>query len=144
MEEKRKGTIKLTDELFDDVIGHIEYESKYFTIENNNIIYRRLKKETDLEYLPYLVACIDYGEGDVCIEEGIKDGVEIFKFYIIDRFNKFDYQEFSNLEDAINRLVEYYINNEMTKEPEKVKSIFIETLGLQKSKNLSLNKESKN
>ena len=144
MEEKRKGTIKLTDELFDDVIGHIEYESKYFTIENNNIIYRRLKKETDLEYLPYLGACIDYGEGDVCIEEGIKDGVEIFKFYIIDRFNKFDYQEFSNLEDAINRLVEYYINNEMTKEPEKVKSIFIETLGLQKSKNLSLNKESKN
>lgn len=43
MEEKRKGTIKLTDEPFDDVIGHIEYESKYFAMENNNIIYRRLK-----------------------------------------------------------------------------------------------------
>ena len=96
---------------------HIEYESKYFTIENNIIIYRRLKNETDLEYLPYLGASIDYGEGDACIEEGINDGVEIFKFYIIDRFNKFDYQEFNNLEEAINRLIEYYINNEMTKEP---------------------------
>ena len=134
---------KLTNEPFDEVIGHSENERIYFTIENNDIIYQRLRKETDLRELPYLGICVDYGQGDLCLEESIKDNQIIFKFYIIDRFNKFEYAEFSNIEEAINKIIEYYTKYEMVSEPEKVKEIFRETLNLTTNKELTLNKNLK-
>lgn len=134
-------TEKITDEPFDDVIGHTKFARKYFTNANNNIIYKRLKTETDLNELPYLGICVDFGMGDICLEESVNNDTEIFKFYIIDRFNKFEYQEFNNIEDAINKLVEYYAKYEMVSEPEKVRTIFIETLNLSQNKKLSLNKD---
>ena len=34
---------KITNEPFDDIIGHSEGERKYFTVENNDIIYKRFR-----------------------------------------------------------------------------------------------------
>ena len=133
-------TEKITDEQFDDVIGHCEVERKYFTIANNNLIYKRLREETDINELPYLGVTVDFGLGNVCLEENVKDGHDIFKFYVIDRTTKFDYQEFNNIEDAIEKLINYYEENEMVSNPEAAKAIFKEVLNLTKDKKLSLNK----
>ena len=128
---------KITNEPFDDIIGHNDLVRKYFTIENNDIIYKRLKSELSVEYLPYLGTCVDYGLGDICLEEA-KDS---FKFYIIDRAEKFEYVEFDKIEDAIQKLVSYYKENELVDNPDKMEEIFYNTLGLNKQENLDVNRE---
>ena len=135
---------KVTNEPFDDIIGHSNNERKYFTIENNDIIYKRLKEETDIEVLPYLGPCVDYGNGDICLEETMENGNEVFKLYVIDRMAKFDSQEFYNIETAIDGLVNYYMENEMISDSERMKSIFMATLNLSKTKKLCLDKKHKN
>lgn len=122
---------KITNEPFDDVIGHDNFERKYFTTDNNDIIYKRLKSEVKIDYLPYLGVCVDYGLGDICLEED-KD---IFKFYIIDRTSKFEYEEFNKIEEAIQKLISYYEENEMVNSSAKMKEIFYQTLGLCKKEN---------
>ncbi len=119
-------TEKITNEPFDAIIGHSECERKYFTIENNDIIYKRLKNEVSIRYLPYLGPCVDFGMGDICLEEA-KD---CFKFYIIDRASKFDCANFDNIKDAIDHLVSYYKEYNEVDDPEKVREIFYQTLGL--------------
>ncbi len=126
---------KITNEPFDDIIGHSESIRKYFTIENNDLIYKRLKKETDIVKLPYLGPCVDYGLGDICIEESSKDNKEIFKFYIIDKTCKFDYQEFAKIEDVIAKLISHYKEKHLISNPEKMQAIFTETLKLSINKN---------
>ena len=96
-------TEKITNEPFDDIIGHSDFERKYFTIENNDNIYKRFKNELSIVYLPYLGPCVDFGLGDICLEEA-KDS---FKFYIIDRATKFKIEEFDRIEDAIQKLISY-------------------------------------
>ncbi len=119
---------KITNEAFDDIIGHSDIQRKYFTIENNDIIYKRFKNEITLDYLPYLGPCVDFGLGDICLEEA-KD---CFKFYIIDRASKFDYEEFTKIEDAIDKLVSYYKQYNMVDDPDKMEEILYQTLGLSK------------
>ena len=129
-------TEKITNESFDEIIGHSEEKRKYFTIENNDIIYKRLKNEVSIEYLPYLGSSVDFGMGDICIEE-TKD---IFKFYIIDNSSKFEYEEFNTVESAIQKLISYYKEYEMVDSPEKMEEIFYQTLGLSKNENIEANK----
>ena len=94
--------------------------------ENNDIIYSRLKNETSINFLPYLGPCVDFGTGDICLEEG----TNIYKFYVIDRNNKHYYEEFSKIEDAIQKLISYYIDRNIIDNPTKMKNIFYETLNL--------------
>lgn len=117
---------KITNVPFDDIIGHSNGPRKYFTIENNDIIYSRLKNETSITSLPYLGPCVDFGSGDICLEEG----TNIYKFYVIDRNNKHYYEEFSKIEDAIQKLISYYIDRNIIDNPTKMKNIFYETLNL--------------
>ena len=134
IKDKFRGRIhteKITNEAFDEIIGHSECERKYFTIENNDIIYKRLNSELKIDQLPYLGPCVDFGLGDFCIEEG-KD---IFKFYIIDRATKFQYEEFDNIKDAIQKLISFYTQYKIVDNPEKMEEIFYETLGLDKEEN---------
>ena len=119
---------KITNVPFDDVICHSNNPRKYFTIENNDIIYTRLKSETSIENLPYLGPCVDFGIGDICLEEGIN----VYKFYVIDRNNKFYYEEFSKIEDAIEKLISYYNQRNMVNNSNQMKNIFYETLKLKK------------
>lgn len=126
---------KITNEPFDDIIGHSDVERKYFTIENNDIIYKRFKKELSIRYLPYLGPCIDFGLGDICLEEAADN----FKFYIIDRAAKFELEEFDKIEDAIQKLVSYYKEYEFVDNPEKMKEIMYQTLGLSKQENTAIN-----
>lgn len=135
VDESLKGLdiVRITNECFDDIIGHSDCERKYFTIENNDIIYKRLKNELLIEYLPYLGPCIDFGIGDICLEET----GDIFKFYIIDRESKFEYEEFDKIEDAIQKLISFYQENGFIDNPNKMREIFYQTLGLDRSKKLS-------
>lgn len=130
-------TEKITNEAFDDIIGHSEYERKYFTIANNDIIYKRFKSELSIDCLPYLGPCVDFGLGDICLEEA-KDS---FKFYIIDRTEKFEREELDNIEDAIQKLVTFYKENELVDSPEKMEQILYQTLGLSKQENATINEE---
>ena len=129
-------TEKITNEPFNDIIGHTDSIRKYFTLENNDIIYKRLRNEVSIEYLPCLGPCIDFGMGDICLEEN-KD---IFKFYIIDRLSKFEYKEFDNIEDASQTLISYYKENDMVDNKEKMEEIFYQTLGLNKKEHLVIKK----
>lgn len=122
---------KITNESFDDIIGHDNSERKYFTVENNDIIYKRLKSEVSIMCLPYLGPCVDFGMGDICIEEA-KDN---FKFYVIDRATKFEYREFRKIEDAVQKLVSYYKENELVDNSDKMEEIFFQTLNLKKDEN---------
>ena len=124
---------KITNEPFDDIIGHSETERFYFTIENNDIIYRRLKEELGLFYLPYLGPCVDYGNGDLCLEESYGT----FKYYVSDRMLKYDFEEFEDIEASVNHLLTqcvgaYHLDDESA---EKMKEIFYQTLGLGEYKN---------
>ena len=101
-------------------------ERKYFTDENNDIIYNRLKNELTIQYLPYLGPSINFGLGDICLEEDDN----IFKFYIIDRASKFEYEEFNKVEDAIKKLTTYYKENKIVDSHDKMEEIFYQTLGL--------------
>ena len=130
-------TEKITNEPFDDIIGHSDFERKYFTIENNDIIYKRLKSEVSIEYLPYLGPCIDFGMGDICLEEAN----DSFKFYIIDRATKFKLEEFNRIEDAIQKLISYYREYELVDDPDKMEEIMYQTLGLSKQENATINEE---
>ena len=130
-------TEKITNEPFDDIIGHSDCERKYFTIENNDIIYKRIRTELSIVYLPYLGACVDFGIGDICLEEA-KDS---FKFYIIDRMTKFEYEEFNNIEDAIQKLISYYRENELVDDANKMEEIFYQALGLENQKKETANEE---
>ena len=126
-----KGKIhveKITNEPFDDIIGHSEVERKVFTIENNDIIYRRFREELKMQVRPYLGPCVDFGLGDFCIEEA-KD---CFKFYTIDRGTKDNYEEFDNVEGAIQKLMSFYRKYNIVNDPDKMEEIFYETLGLEK------------
>lgn len=125
--------VKITNEPFDDIIGYSESKRKYFTTENNDIIYKRLKTELTIKYLPYLGPCVTFGMGDICLEESHN----VFKFYIIDRDNKLEYKEFTKIEDAIQKLVSYYKEYELVDNPNKMKEIFFEALGLKKEQNLT-------
>ena len=104
----------------------------YFTIENNDIIYKRLKNELSIMCLPYLGTCMDFGMGDICLEESN----DVFKFYIIDRTSRFEYEEFSKVEDAIKKLITYYEEYELVDNSLKMEEIFYETLRLEKNKNV--------
>ena len=111
---------------FDEIIGHTTCERKYFTLENNDIIYKRLKEETDLDYLPYLGACVDFGLGDLVLEEDI----DKFKVYFIERMSKYDYMEYGNLKDAVDDLINKCTRYKDNKDEiqEKMRNIFYETL----------------
>ena len=41
VEYKGCNLVKVTDLPFDDIIGHTDNKQEYFTLENNNIIYKR-------------------------------------------------------------------------------------------------------
>ena len=82
--------------------------------------------------LPYLGTCIDFGMGDICLEESN----DVFKFYIIDRTSRFEYEEFSKVEDAITKLITYYEEYELVDNSLKMEEIFYETLRLEKDKNV--------
>lgn len=129
-ELERLNLVKGTDLPLDDIIGHRESQPQYFTAENNNIIYSRLREETDIYYLPQLGVTVNYGLGDICLEECVNEEKELYKFYIIDRTAKFDYAEFENIESAIGHLVSFYESIQAISEPEKMLNIFLETLGL--------------
>lgn len=116
---------KITNEPFDEIIGHSECERVVFTIENNDVIYRRIRAEVPMDYLPYLGPCVDFGMGDVCIEEA----PDCFKFYVVDRMTKNGYEEFQDVRDAIQRLISYYKGFIDT---DKLEEIFYQTLGLTK------------
>jgi len=109
-------------------------KEQYFTNENKNIIYKRLKEEANIIDLPFLGNKVEYGLGNICLEESDN----VFKFYIIDRASKFEYEEFDNIKDAIERLVKSYEYYELVKDPDKMREIFYQTLGLEKEQNLKL------
>ena len=112
-------------------------ERKYFTNENNDIIYNRLKNELTIQYLPYLGPSINFGLGDICLEEDDN----IFKFYIIDRASKFEYEEFNKIEDAIKKLTTYYKENKIVDSHDKMEEIFYQTLGLKRKEILTSTNE---
>ena len=103
----------------------------YFTKENVNKIYEKLKEIIDLPDLPTLGSSIGFGLGNVCLEETEQK----YKFYIIDRHAKFEYEEFDNIEDAIQKLVAFYEENELTSNPLNMKEIFYQVLELHKKEN---------
>ena len=108
-----------------DVICHSETPRKYFTLENNDIIYTKMK-ELKITYPPYLGPCVDFGLGDVCLEEtGDK-----FKFYLVERMHKYQCADFDNLKDAVDHLVEFYIKNKYVRDGEAFKKIFYELFKL--------------
>ena len=118
---------KITNGSFDDVIGHTEVQRKYFTVDNNTRIYERLRSEVAISHMPYLGPFIDFGLGNICLEEA----GDSFKFYIIDRASKYDYEEFDSIDAAIGKLVTFYQENEMVDNPYKMRDIFYQELGLE-------------
>lgn len=129
---------KITNEPFDEIIGHSTSERKYFTIENNDKIYKRFRNELKITYLPYLGPCVDFGLGDICLEESDN----VFKFYIIDRTDKMEYQEFKDLKDAIERLISFYKEWNYVDDSNKMRDILYQTLNLtRKEKNSMERKE---
>ena len=132
--DNEDNTEIITTEEFDDVICHSEVERKYFTIDNNNMIYKRFREELKIDDLPYLGPCVDFGLGDVCLEES----QDKFKFYIIDRATKFNLEEFDNIEDAIDKLVSYYKEYDLVDDPDKMKEIIYEALGLSQIENITM------
>ena len=137
MISKKKGMKvfmgKIAKESDNNIIGNNNSKRKYFTNENNDIIYKRLKNELTIQYLPYLGPSINFGLGDICLEETD----DFFKFYVIDRASKFEYEEFNTIEDAISKLITYYKENEIVDSPDKMKEIFYQTLVLKKQENLT-------
>ena len=131
-DEFKDMVVKNTNEDIGDILGHNSCELKYFTIENNDLIYKRLKEETNIIHLPILGPSVDFGLGDVCIEECFENGKEIFKFYLIDRSEKYDCEEFDCIEAVINKLVDFYASWEVD-DPVSMRNIFYETLNLQKN-----------
>lgn len=102
---------------------------KYFNWDNNNTIYNRLMKETIISYIPYLGQGLQFGAGDIVLEE---DG-DIYKFYIIDRDVKFCYEEFDNVVSAMEKLVTYYDEAELIDDPDKMMGIFCASLNIKRN-----------
>lgn len=109
-------------------LSHKECERKMFTIDNSDNIRNRLMKEMKLSCPPYLGPCVDFGTEDVCIEES--EGK--FKFYFIYRSCKFDYEEFSEVEPAVGKLISFYEKRRLIDNPDQMRRIFSEELGLEK------------
>ena len=99
-------------------------------------IIRKSTNELLIVYLPYLGPCVDYGGGDICLEESN----DSFKVYIIDRTRKFQYEEFFKIEDAIQKLISIYEEEKLVDNPDKMEEIFYQTLGLIKQENVATNK----
>lgn len=133
-EEFRDLVVKNTNQEIGDIMGHNICERKYFTIQNNDIIYSKLKK-IGILHMPFLGPCVDYGDGNFCLEESFENNKEVFKVYNIDRQFKYNYEEFDNVEDAINKLVNFYVGYEIDSSDEMI-DIFYETLNLKKNKKL--------
>lgn len=128
----RKYMEHFTNEPIGDVFCHSEIsERKVFTLDTNDRIYRRLRIEIPSARFPYLGTSLDYGLGDVCIEENEYG----FKFFVIDRRSKYNEVEFGNLKDAIDYLVEYEYPNVKRKretvEKNHYRRIFYEELHLE-------------
>ena len=104
---------------------------KYFTYENRKRIEERLLNETDISGLPTLGHGVDFGVGEVCLEETKgNDNEDKFEFYFAVNYDKYQHQVFDNIEDAISALVEYYQEWKMIDKPNKMKKIICEELGL--------------
>ena len=96
--------------------------------------YKRFKEELKFyTSYPYLGPCVDFGLGSPCIEES--NGT--FKYYVIDRGTKFQFEEFTDVRDAIDHLVDSgYAKYELVNDPNKMKNIIYETLGLEKDRTI--------
>ena len=127
--EMKKYTVKITNLPFDDVLGMEICKRKYFTIENNDIIYKKMK-ELDIRYLPYLGVQVEFGLGDLVLEEGKNK----FRVYTIDRMTKFGTKEFNNVVDAIGEIINEMIQIEPNIDKELLENIFFETLKIEKNK----------
>jgi hypothetical protein len=130
--------VRITNLPFHDVVGHNIGEREYFTLENNDRIYKRLYDETDITYMPVLGPSVDFGSGDICLEESIISNKKIYLFYIINRSKKNNLEEFSNIEDAVNRLVAFYVEMHLTKDRNKLLNIFYEELNLKRQKLIAI------
>ncbi len=113
-----------------------EEAQQYFTKENVNKIYTRLREETDIFMQHYPVLGVDaiYGIGNLCLSEKEKDGKRTYEFFIIDRATKFDYAEFDDIKNAINHLATFLEEIESKEDCEKMRNIIYETLKLEKNK----------
>lgn len=110
---------------FDEVICHSETPRKYFTPENNDIIYTKMK-EMNVMYPPYLGPCVDFGLGDACLEEA----GDKFKFYYVERMHKYKCADFDNIKDAIEHLVKIYTEKKYVHDPDAFRKIFYDTFNL--------------
>lgn len=117
-------------------------QERYFTTENTNTIYKRLTEETEIYILPHLGEELNYGMGEVCLEEKMEDNKATYKFYTVDRASKFGYQEFHQVEGAIKHLVSYYKKMEMVSDPDQMLNIFFETLNLNKKGKMRIKRNS--
>lgn len=101
-------------------------EKKYFTPKNNNTLFNRLKSELSIRNLPYLGPCSDYGVGDAGLEEVSGE----FVFYVADRDSQIECKSFTDIKEAIQHLVDFYGKYNQVNDPNKMKAIFFDTLGL--------------
>ena len=122
------STVRITNLPFGEVIGKYNDNVKYFTVSNNDKIYRRLISEFNLKYLPYLGANIFYGKGETCLEEDNNK----FYYYVIDRQYRVYFKELDNIYDAIDYLVIQYTNYFREVDKSKMRDIFLEELNLEK------------
>ena len=128
---------KFTNVLMSDkdfVFCHGEGERKYFTIENNDKIYRRLMNELPMRKYPYLGTKLDFGDFDVCLAEN-KHG---FDFYVVtQKAHRCNVRHFDNIYNAINHLGThlfiYEFDYSKTK-LDKFLDIMYEELGLERTK----------
>lgn len=106
---------------------------KYFAYETRKRIEDRLLNETDISGLPTLGHGIDFGMGEICLEETKdNDNNDKFEFYFAVNYDKYHHQVFDNIEDAISALVEYYKKWDMIDKPNKMEKIIYQELGLKK------------
>lgn len=101
---------------------------KYFTPEKCAIIYKRFEEELDncFGFLPCLGESLDYGCGNVCLEESYGT----FLFYTVDRAAKFDVKKFNDVRIAIKELALFYYEICYIDNPLQMEQIICQTLGL--------------
>ena len=106
---------------------------KYFTYENRKRIEDRLLNETDISGLPTLGHGVDFGMGEICLEETKDaDNNDKFEFYLAVNYDKYQHQIFDNIEDAISALVAFYKKTDMIDKPNKMEKIIYQELGLKR------------
>ena len=125
--------VRITDKDFDDIIGGYTCEVKYFTKENNNIIYEALTN-LGATYLPYLGPRVEFGLGDLVLEEGDNK----YQVYFIDRASIFQLNEFDNIVDAIENLIDKYVSYDEL-DRDMIAKIFYGTLKLERAKTRGTN-----